>query len=192
MTRAAVLSVAVLLVCAALGWQRFESQTAPLPVLYTLGGDFTLPSTLNRTVTLAELRGHPVLLNFGYTSCPDVCPTVLARMRDVLQATPDIQPVFVTLDPQRDTLERLAPYLAFFDARIIGLTGTDDQVAALAGRYHVYAERVALDSALDYAIAHSGQIYLLDGAGRVRATFGESVTVPAMVAVITRLREEAG
>jgi len=165
---------------------------APLPILYTLGGDFVLPSTLGRAVSLADFHGKVVLLNFGYTSCPDACPTALARIRDVLHALPDaaMQPVFVTLDPARDSLDRLAPYVAAFDSRFVGVTGSDAQIAEAAARYRVFSEKRVTNSAPDYSLDHSAQIYLLDGDGRVRATFGESVTVPNMIVTVRRLLAE--
>lgn len=193
MSRISVFAVAVVILAAAAGWQSLRATpAAPLPVLYTLGGDFALPSTLGRAVSLADFHGKVVLLNFGYTSCPDVCPTALARIRDVLQALPSaaLQPVFVTLDPTRDSLDRLAPYVAAFDPRFVGVTGSDAQIADTAARYRVFSEKRLTNSASGYSLDHSGQIYLLDGDGRVRATFGESVTVPDMIATVRRLLAE--
>lgn len=193
MSRISVLIVAVMVIAAAFGWQSVRATSvAPLPVLYTLGGDFALPSTLGRDVGLADFHGEVVLLNFGFTSCPDVCPVAMARMRDVLRALPGapLRPVFVTLDPARDSVARLAPYVAAFDARFVGVTGSAAQIADAAARYRVYSEQRPADASGNYGIAHSGQIYLLDGDGRVRATFGESVTVAAMVATVRRLLAE--
>jgi protein SCO1 len=190
MNRASVLAVAVLILAGAVGWQSLRATAAaPLPVLYTLGGDFALPSTLGHPLSLADFHGDIVLLNFGYTSCPDICPTALARIRDVLNALPGapLRPVFITLDPARDSLDRLAPYVAAFDSRFVAMTGTEAQIADAAARYRVYSEKQAAQSAHGYSIDHSGQIYLLDADGRVRATFGESVTVPAMVAAVRQL-----
>jgi protein SCO1/2 len=192
-SRASAIVTAVLILAGVAGWQSLRATAAaPLPVLYNLGGDFTLPSTLGRAVSLADFHGEVVLLNFGYTSCPDVCPTALARIRDVLHALPEapLQPVFVTLDPERDTLGRLAPYVGAFDARFVAVTGSAAEISDAAARYHVYSEKRMVDSPLGYSIDHSGQIYLLDGDGRVRATFGESVTVPAMVTTVRQLLAE--
>ncbi len=191
---------AMLLACAVLagviGWQSVRLATPqPLPVLYTLGGDFELTSTLGGTRRLADFKGEIVLLNFGFTSCPDVCPTALARMRDVVDAVRHdaaIRVLFVTIDPDRDTLERLTPYVSYFGAGFVGLTGNHAAIESAMASYNVYAERQPLESALGYTIAHSAQIYLLDDEGRVRATFGESVSVPSMVDTVRALLAEVG
>jgi len=178
---------------------------APLPVLYTLGGDFTLNSTLGRPLSLQALRGEVVLLNFGYTGCPDVCPTALARMRDSLALVKalevdgeQVQSLFVTLDPELDTLDRLGPYLRFFDPTFIGLTGSTDAVAATASRFKVFYEKSFFADSEDttgpiesgYSISHSSHIYLLDRTGQVRATFAEGVPVSSIAAAIQRLLAE--
>ncbi|MCB1686302.1 MAG: SCO family protein [Pseudomonadales bacterium] len=197
MTRgSAWLLAAGLLISAAL-WQSTRLASAgELPVLYTLGGDFALRNTGGGVTRLSDLEGNLVLLNFGYTSCPDVCPAALARMRDVLQSLPDpdvpIQPLFVTLDPQRDTLDRLQPYMNFFGADFLGLTGTEAEIAQASAAYKVFYEKQTLESELDYSISHSSHIYLLDTRGRVRATFGEGITVPRMIDSVRLLLAEEG
>lgn len=173
----------------------------PLPILYTLGGDFTLNSTLGRTLSLSELEGKLVLLNFGYTGCPDVCPTALARMRDAMNladiAVDDaIQPLFVTVDPEVDSLDRIGPYVAFFDPRFIGLTGTPEAVHAATTPFKVYVEKVYDEASAGlsrpgYSITHSSHIYLLDTSGRVRATFGEGIPVAEIAGAIERLAGES-
>jgi protein SCO1/2 len=179
-------------------WQ-FQRSTAvePLPVLYTLGGDFALDSTRERTVRLSDFRGQTVLLNFGFTSCPEVCPTALSRLRDVLETIPQgpggrdrVQPLFITLDPSVDTVDRMAPYLEFFDAEFIGLTGSEAAIASAAADYKVHYERETMDSEMGYTISHSAHIYLIDAAGRVRATFGQGVTVPSMARTVQQLLGE--
>lgn len=201
MSRGLAWLIGVVLVGLVVLWQggRIVSAETRLPVLSTLGGDFALSSTRDAVTALSDFRGELVLLNFGYTSCPDVCPAALARMRDVLQGLPEdrdrIQPVFVTLDPDRDTLERIAPYVGYFDSDFVGMTGTDAQIAAAASGYQVFYQKEVMSSAADaselgYSISHSSQIYLLDEDGRVRATFGQSVTVPAMIETVSRLLEE--
>jgi len=190
MSRLSVIIVALLVLGSVVTWQTTRATpAAPLPVLYTLGGNFALPSTRGYVLDLAELQGAVVLLNFGYTSCPDICPTTLARMRDVLAGLPHdaVQPVFVTLDPARDTLARLAPYVAAFDPRFIAATGSESEIASIAARYHVYRAMHSDESGSGYSMDHSAQIYLLDAQGRVRATFGESTTVPRMIATVRQL-----
>ena len=194
MTRGgAWLSAAVILLCAAyIGFERTTSATRePLPVLYTLGGDFELDSTSGDRLALSDLAGSLILLNFGYTGCPDVCPTALARMREVLNLLGDsrsvVRPVFVTLDPEVDGLDRIGPYLNFFDPDFIGLTGSPEEVAEAAAAFKVFYERQPLESSAGYTISHSSHIYLIDTIGRVRATFGEGVPVGRIAETVHRL-----
>jgi protein SCO1 len=160
----------------------------PLPVLDTLGGDFTLPSTLGHELSLQDHRGRLVLLNFGFAQCPDVCPAVLARMRALLLDLEALGieplPLFVTIDPERDTIDTLAGYVAHFHPALVGLTGSPTQLADVAAQYRVYVQREALASEADYGFAHSSHIYLLDTRGRVRAMFGASHTLERMVAEV--------
>lgn len=191
----ALLLAAVLLTAsAALGWMLRERSVPPLPVLYTLGGEFVLEDTAGRARASGDFRGRLVLLNFGFTSCPDVCPTALTRMHQLLRelgpAAADVVPVFVTLDPARDTPERLGPYLAHFDPALIGLRGSERQVGAVAALFKVHVERTPLPPPLEYGFVHSDQLYLLDRRGRVRATFGNALRVPEMAATVRRLLAE--
>ncbi|MGE0621289.1 MAG: SCO family protein [Pseudomonadales bacterium] len=179
-------------------WQlvRGADAAVPLPVLYTLGGEFVLDATRGGRVALSDFRGSLVLLNFGYTGCPDVCPTALSRMRDALNLadTPDqlVVPLFVTLDPAADTTARLKPYVAFFHRDLIGLTGSDDEIAAAAAAFKVFNERVSDGTAGAYQVSHSSHLYLIDSAGRVRGTFGEGVPVEEIATAIRRLQKESG
>ena len=198
MTRGiAWLLAASLLIGVAL-WQsgRIATAATELPILYTLGGEFSLSGSPGGGVRLSDFEGDLVLLNFGFTSCPDVCPATLARMRDVIQALPDpttpIQPLFVTLDPERDTLDRLEPYMAFFGPQFIGLTGSAQDIATAGAAFKVFYEKQTLDSELGYGISHSSHIYLLDTRGRVRATFGEGIPVPEIIDAVQRLLTETG
>jgi protein SCO1/2 len=165
-----------------------------LPVLDDLGGEFSLPSTLGREVALSDYRGELVLLNFGFTSCPDVCPTVLAKMRALLLDLDAlgirVQPLFVTLDPERDSVPTLTRYLEHFHPALVGMTGSPEQIATVAARYRVLHEREPLDSALGYGITHSSHIYLIDSSGRVRAMFGGSHRLSDMLDDTRRLAAE--
>lgn len=135
------------------------------PVAATIGGPFSLTDETGRTVTDADLKGHPSALFFGYTFCPDVCPTTLYDMTTWLAALgPDadkLKVYFVTVDPERDTREQLAAYLEAFDPRISGLTGTPAEVAAIVKAYRVYARKVPSESG-GYSMDHSAGVYLLD------------------------------
>jgi protein SCO1/2 len=166
----------------------------PLPVLDDLGGAFTLPSTLGRDASLADFEGELVLLNFGFTNCPDICPTALAKMRALLLDAEalgiTLRPLFVTLDPERDSLATLTGYLGHFHPTFVGLTGTREQIDAVAAQFRVLHERRELESSMDYAIDHSSHIYLIDRRGRVRAMFGASHRLPDMVDDVRRAAGE--
>ena len=138
------------------------------------GGDFTLQSAKGN-VTLSDYRGKVVLLYFGYTSCPDICPTSLTLMRIALsQLTEEelkkVQGIFISVDPQRDTPERLAQYSSHFHENIIGLTGNDADIARAARQYGAIYQRAESDSALGYTVDHSSVTYVIDQQGRLNAT----------------------
>lgn len=195
-SRGAAWLVGVLVVTPFVAWQlvRGADAAVPLPILYTLGGEFSLDATRGGRVALSDFRGGLVLLNFGYTGCPDVCPTALARMRDALNlagaADRPVIPLFVTLDPVTDTVQRLAPYVAFFHPDLIGLTGSDEEIAAAAAAFKVFYERQPEATPGAYRISHSSHLYLIDAEGRVRGTFGEGVPVEEVAAAIRRLQRE--
>jgi len=130
-----------------------------------IGGPFTLTASDGRTVTDQTYRGKWLLIYFGYTSCPDACPTALNNMGVALdrlgaEAT-SLQPVFITVDPKRDTAEALAEYLKSFDPHIVALTGTEGQVAAVVKEYHVYVE-AQRGGGKDYLVDHSNFFYLIN------------------------------
>ena len=137
----------------------------------SVGGPFTLVSTKGESVTDQSFRGKWLLIFFGYTSCPDVCPTALANVSVAIEKfggdTSRLQPLFVTVDPQRDTRDIMASYLQSFDPRILGLTGTPAQIDSVTKAYRVY---VALDktesSDDDYLVSHSAYLYLMDPKGK--------------------------
>ena len=133
-----------------------------------IGGPFALTDQDGKRVTQADVAGHPYLVFFGYTHCPDVCPTTLSDMSLMMDALGKDQPVkalFVTIDPERDTPPVLKAYLSSFDPRIIGLTGDPDAIAAAEKAYRVYAKKVP-DKTGDYSMDHTSIVYLMDGEGR--------------------------
>ncbi len=118
---------------------------APATQTSLVGGPFTLTADDGRTVTDADFKGHPFLVFFGYTHCPDVCPTSLYELSQVLKAMgPDtkVKVLFVTVDPARDTPKEMKEYLTSFDPHIIGLSGTASQTQAVERAYRVYAKKV--------------------------------------------------
>jgi protein SCO1/2 len=136
----------------------------------SVGGPFQLVDSQKRVVTDRDFRGHDMLVYFGYTSCPDICPTTLASVIQALnQLGPrgdGIQPIFITIDPKRDTPAVIGRYVAAFSPRLIGLTGTAAQIRAVEAAYHVVVRPgVASPDGLE-AIDHSAVLYLMgpDGA----------------------------
>lgn len=123
----------------------------------------------------AALAGRPYAIFFGFTHCPDVCPTTLMTLSNTLQrlgADADrLRILFVSVDPERDTPEQLRQYLAAFDARIIGLTGSETQISAAAKRWKVFHNKIREDDG-SYTIVHSAYVYLMDPANRLVGTMG--------------------
>jgi protein SCO1 len=142
-----------------------------------IGGSITMIGQDGRTVTSADLAGLPYLVFFGYTHCPDVCPTVLFDISAVFKELgPDkkVAALFVTVDPERDTPEVLKTYLENFDSRIIGLTGDPAKAEAIAKAFRVFAKKVPGEKAGDYTVDHSGIVYLMDKRGRFVSAFNLS------------------
>ncbi len=122
-----------------------------------------------RPFDLASLRGRPVLVFFGYTHCPDVCPTTLADVRDALKLVGSpVGVVFVTIDPARDDAATLGTYLGYYDAGFIGLTGTEEAIHAAATGWGVSYQRLDSGSSGGYAMAHTADIFLVDASGTLR------------------------
>jgi len=142
-----------------------KQQVEPAPI----GGPFALVDQDGNRVTDKDFEGKPSVIFFGYTSCPDVCPTTLLNLSNWLKAIgPDAEKLnvlFISVDPERDTPAHLKEYLSSFDPRIRGLTGTDDQVAAVAKAYRVYYKRIPGEDG-GYTMDHSSAIYLMDRAGQ--------------------------
>jgi protein SCO1/2 len=198
-TRAALVLAAVLVLFAGVAQAR-------LPIHDGVGGEFSAPSSLGRVVHSSELHGKVVLLFFGYTSCPDVCPATLAHLKSLSgrlgDAASKTQVVLVTIDPETDTAEHLATYLARFDSGYIGLTGTRDQTDRIAQLFMVKHDRshgvkVSMEhnrskafEDTGYLYAHSQQIYLLDKQGRTRALFFTGSPLDEMEAAVRSLLEE--
>jgi protein SCO1/2 len=149
-----------------------------------LGGDFTLHSTQGE-FSLKQLRGKLVLLYFGYTKCPDVCPTSLALLSQALnelneEELSQVQGVFVSVDPKRDSFKVLDEYVSYFHPSLIGVTGSDAEVAKAAKLYGAQYTEVELDgSAFDYAVDHSATTYLITQSGELRFVFPHQT--PALV-----------
>jgi protein SCO1/2 len=156
------------------------------------GGDFVLDS-VNGPVALADLRGKVVLIYFGYTWCPDICPTNLVLIAGALKALkPEelerVQVLFVSVDPERDSVERLAEYSGYFHPEILGLTGTPRQIAEVAKLYGAAYRRTELaDSAMGYVVDHSAYSHLVDTQGKLVSNLDHATPSAEIVAAIRTL-----
>ncbi|MFH5924728.1 SCO family protein [Roseomonas xinghualingensis] len=159
-----------------------------LPSGTSLGGPFTLVDQNGRTVTQDDLRGKLSLVFFGFTFCPDVCPTELQAMGQVMDMlgpqAEQVRPIFITVDPERDTPAKMKEYVGLFHPSITGLTGTKEQVAAAARAWRVYYNKVTPPGASDYLMDHSSYTYLMGRDGSLRSLFRPGVSPEEMVAAI--------
>lgn len=190
---AMVLVFAVLAVAAGYYVLQSPALGSGLPVNVRLGGPIVLDSTQGGQFDLAHEKGKVVVLTFGYTACPNICPTNLARMARALKSLGTqaraVDVVFISFDPDRDTIGHLKKYVAFFDGRVIGATGTADEIAAVGKRYGVIYQRQQ-DDAGDYAFDHSDFIYLLDTEGRVRKLYDSQVESAEIATDVSALLRE--
>jgi len=156
----------------------------------SIGGPFHLTDQNGATYTDRNLRGHWSLLYFGYTHCPDVCPITLTLIADTLDKlgakASRITPVFITVDPARDTPKVMKQYVASFGKAFVGLSGSDAQIAQVLKEYRVYAKKRPLPNG-DYGMDHSGVIYLMDPEGKFAGTY-EEVSGPDKIADDLRKR----
>ncbi|MES2719904.1 MAG: SCO family protein [Pseudomonadota bacterium] len=170
----------------------YSEPEVSLPVL-RLGGNFELQDDTGASRQLTEWRGRMVLLSFGFTHCPDICPMTLARYRAVLKALSDdadrLQPILISVDPARDSGKVLGDYVRYFDPRIVGLTGS---LSVLTAVERLYGAQVVLSAPGEpVSVSHSDYLYLLDDLGRVRKLFDQQASVAAIVQDIRILQREA-
>ncbi len=167
--------VAVAVLLGAVGWIYFVNQnggTAGI-VASQIGGPFTLTDQNGDTVTEAALQGHPSVMYFGYTYCPDVCPTTLADltqwMGDLGADASKLKVYFVTVDPERDTRDVMASYMQAFDPHFIALTGTRPQIDQMIKEYRIYARKVPGKDG-NYTMDHTATVFLLNSRARLVST----------------------
>jgi protein SCO1/2 len=162
---------------------------AMAPSAAAIGGPFRLLDQNGRTVTEADFKGQPYLVFFGFTHCPDVCPTTLMELSDVLDKLGSdatrIGALFITVDPERDTPAELKDYLASFNPRFEGLTGDPAAIAQIAKSYRVYMKKVPLENG-DYTMDHTALVYLMDKNGKFVAPFNLKRPPEAAVADLRR------
>lgn len=155
-----------------------------------VGGPFSLIDHNGRPRTDADFRGRMLLVYFGFTSCSDACPIDLQSMAGALDrlgpAAEAVQPLFITVDPQKDTPEQLKSYVALFHPRLIGLTGGLQQIPAVERAYRVYARESKPSKEADPSIDHSSFVYLIDAAGKYIGFFPPGTSPDRMAEVIRR------
>jgi len=155
-----------------------------------LGGDFSLTDQDGRLFELQQLRGKVVLIFFGYTFCPDICPTELATVAAVLNELEDdseqVQGVFVSVDPERDNPQILKSYIGYFNKHLIGLTGSPDEIERVANRYRVkFRKQPRTDGA--YSMDHSANLYVIDRTGQLFAVIPYGLPPEHVLGVVRRL-----
>lgn len=161
---------------------------APIAMPSAVGGPFTLTDQNAKPVSDTTLKGEPFLVFFGFTHCPDVCPTTLFEVSEVFRSlgkdADKASALFITVDPERDTPAVLKDYLSSFDPHIIGATGTEEQVAAVTKAYRVYAKKVPTEGG--YTMDHTAIVYLMNKEGRFVAPFNMKRTPEEAAAELKR------
>jgi len=147
----------------------------------SFGGDFTLYQG-DEPVKLSDFQGKLVVMYFGFASCPDVCPTTLTIIASALkQLTPkeleNVQPIFISIDPERDQGEQLSAYATYFHPSFIGITGTPDEVQKVANQYGGFFVKVESDSALEYLVEHTSKTYIISMDGQYVSILPHDMTI---------------
>lgn len=145
-----------------------------LPIL-DFGGDFSLLNHNKVGAKLSDYRGKVVIMSFGFTSCPDICPVTLNQQKHLMtqlgEDASELQNLLITIDPERDTPEALKEYLSYFDPTFMGLTGTIDEIKAVAMQYHSSFKKHELNSSGKYIFGHTVSVFLIDQQGRLRGHY---------------------
>ena len=183
--RAAGIGLALLLVAPLPSMAASSDEGPPLPIKF--GGPFTLTDHQGERRTDEDFRGRYLLIYFGYTYCPDICPTNLSTMSQALDELGDkaegVQPLFVSIDPARDTAEVLADYVGHFHPRMVGLTGTEAEIRQVAKAYRVHRSKVVFDKDAptdDYLVNHSSITFLMGPDGGFLSLFPHDTKAEVM------------
>lgn len=194
-------ALAGLVIAAGVAWWTVEPPQAVVRLTEAVasgpqvGGPFRLTDHTGRAVTEADFAGRFMLIYFGYTYCPDICPTEMqtfAEVMDRLGPQADrVQPILITVDPTRDTPEHLAGFVSLFHPRLVGLTGTEAQIAEVARAYRVYFAKTDVKGPDTYLMDHSAAVYLMGPDGKFVTIFGRGVPADRMADQI-RARMTAG
>lgn len=181
--------IVLLIAVAAFVAQTRDSGALPSVAAENFGGAFEMVNQDNKPVTDQDYAGSWRLMYFGFTYCPAICPTELAKMTRALNALGDqaeeIRPMFISVDPERDTPDTIKKYLTSFYPGFIGLTGTTQQVEKIKSAYKVYAAKVKQEGTTDYTVDHSSFIYLMDPRNNLQALYKTSDTSDVIAADIT-------
>jgi len=165
-----------------------DKKTTQNVMIKNFGGNFTLTNHLGETVNQDNFKNKNRLIYFGFTYCPAICPTELQRISSTLEKlnvlSENIQPIFITVDPERDTVPVLKSYLSLFHDKFIGLTGTEEQIDAVKKAYKIYANKVQEDDMNDYTMDHSSFIYFMDENNDLIRIFKVDDTIDHMTDVI--------
>src|SRR3954469_11983684 len=188
-TMKALLGIWIAVLLGAAGWIGWDAWQGKQP---GIGGPFALVDQNGKTVTADSLKGKPTLIYFGYTYCPDVCPTSLLLMETAVEklgadAAKKVNLVFITVDPERDTPELIKGYVTNFGPTFEGLTGTPEQIAQVARAYRVYFQKVPGKDGGPYLMDHSSIVYLLDRSGRFVTHFTHEAKAETIAGAVQRL-----
>ena len=171
-----------------------KQKPEPLKIYDKWGGNFSLTDHNGFPLQLSDFAGKVVLLNFGYTNCPDICLTTMFNMKRVVKALGDdadkLQVLFITLDPERDHADRLRTYAEYFNPGFIALTGSVDEITKVAKQYGTKFEKEQFDEEGNYSIAHNAVIYLIDQQGRIRVFFRTTASAQDLADGVRRLLVE--
>ncbi len=189
--RIALASILGLLIAAGIAWWQIEHMTQQVATTTAaIGGPFQLTDHTGKTVSDTDYRGKYLLIYFGYTFCPDVCPTELSNIGATLDSlgplADRVQPLFITIDPERDTTAQLADYAPLFHPRLIGLTGTPEQIREVAREYRVYAKKANDGGGGAYLMDHSSFIYLMGPDGTFASVFPAGASPDTMAGDIRK------
>ncbi len=191
--RRILISIGLCLLLAACGdgidWQTKGIAGLMPPLRFTLTEDSGSP------VQAKDFHGHITLMYFGYTHCPDICPTTLAKLKAAIARLPesaaqDVRVLFVTVDPKRDGLERLRTYTAAFGPQFVGLRGSDVELTQLTKRYRITYGRGKPDASGNYEVSHSSAVFVFDRSGEARLMVRDSDGVDALAADLERLENK--
>lgn len=153
--------------------------------------DFSLKDSNGNDVSLSEYKGKLVLLNFGYTSCPDICPTTLGNLRGIYSkldsSRDDVQVVFISVDPDRDNPEKLGEYVKYFNDDFIGLTGDEEQLKEVSDIFNIFYFKEGIETEKDYLMSHPTSIYVIDREGKLILKYPHNTKQDFVVEDLKRL-----